>query len=306
MGRRKRQAGLAVLAWYADRIVLAYRPVDGRPPTVTERPANADDGARVLAEIVAELGAAGAACDWLLEPGGSQLLQVERPNVPEAEWPAALRWKLRDMLDYPVDEAVVDAFEVPGLESRGRPPSVYAAAARKAALAPRIADIAAAGLQLRAIGISELAWTRAAAAVQPGEEGLAVLALEPQRGCLLVTRGDTLYVPRPFELDAADVLALPDPNSPRRQRVYERVALDVQRTLDYYDRSFQRAPVRRVLIFGGVTGVDGLPAMLRDTLGLEAVVAEPAATFPALAVLTPPQQARVAPVLAWAMAGAGA
>ena len=42
-----------------------------------------------------------------------QLLLVEAPNVPAAELKAAVRWRMKDMLDYRVDEATVDVLDIP-------------------------------------------------------------------------------------------------------------------------------------------------------------------------------------------------
>jgi MSHA biogenesis protein MshI len=52
-------------------------------------------------------------CSTLLAPGEYQLLQVEAPNVPLAELKTAIRWRIKDLLDYHVNDATVDVLAVP-------------------------------------------------------------------------------------------------------------------------------------------------------------------------------------------------
>src|SRR5271165_6890782 len=42
-------------------------------------------------------------CTSLLPSGDYQMLQIEAPNVPEEEMKAAAAWKVKDMIDYPVE-----------------------------------------------------------------------------------------------------------------------------------------------------------------------------------------------------------
>ena len=42
-----------------------------------------------------------------------QIVQVEAPDVLQSEMRAAIRWRLRDVINFSVDEATVDVFEIP-------------------------------------------------------------------------------------------------------------------------------------------------------------------------------------------------
>src|SRR5262245_39996958 len=42
-----------------------------------------------------------------------QLVQVEAPEVLPAEMRAAVRWRLKDAIDFDIDAAVFDVFEIP-------------------------------------------------------------------------------------------------------------------------------------------------------------------------------------------------
>src|SRR5688500_18366249 len=41
----------------------------------------------------------------LLAPGEYQIVSVEAPDVPAEEMKVAVRWKLKDVIDFPVEEA---------------------------------------------------------------------------------------------------------------------------------------------------------------------------------------------------------
>jgi MSHA biogenesis protein MshI len=42
-----------------------------------------------------------------------QLVQVDAPEVEPSELRSAVRWKLREIINFPVSEAVVDVFDIP-------------------------------------------------------------------------------------------------------------------------------------------------------------------------------------------------
>lgn len=301
--RRRRPTGHVALSLSMDRLALVVRPADGRPVRAYERAAGADI-ATTLQSLVREADAVGMACDWVLEPGAYSLQQVDKPAVPPSEWVQALRWKVRDLIGFPIDDAVMDAFEVPGLDSRGRPPTLYLAVARKDELRPRIAQIEAAGLQLSRIGISDLAWAEVVRTVSPGEDSQAALAIDARGGTMLAMRENTLFVARRFEFDGDDQRVLREPQPGRTDRLFERIALELQRTLDYFDRTHQRPPPRRLLLLAGVEGLDGLGASLRNSLGLEVHGVSPESAWPELSGLPESARVRVAALSAVAM-GAG-
>ena len=282
---------------------MFVQAADGRETRALERSAGADTVAG-LADLVRDGAAEGMACEWVLDPGRYSLLQVEKPAVPPAEWVQALRWKVRDLIGFPVEDAVMDAFEVPGLDSRGRPPSLYLAVARKDELRAQIARIEAAGLQLARIGIADLAWADAVRELQPGDDSQAALVLDARGGSMLALRDSTLFVARRFEFDGDDQRILREAASGGAERLHERIALELQRTLDYFDRTHQRPPPRRLLLLSGLDGLDGLGEALRRMLGLEVQQGVPESRWPALATLTGAARVRVA-ALAAAVGGAG-
>src|SRR5512142_1253256 len=68
----------------------------------------------------------------LLSANEYQLMMVDAPNVPVDELKTAIRWKIKDALNYHVDDATVDVLQIPTNKYGGdRPQSLYAIAASK-------------------------------------------------------------------------------------------------------------------------------------------------------------------------------
>jgi len=89
----------------------------------------AAERSKALQDIVKQHHLTGATCVSVLEHGGYQLLQVEAPDVDPLELKAAIRWRIKDLIDFHVDDAVIDVFEMPANGPRAR--TMYAVAARR-------------------------------------------------------------------------------------------------------------------------------------------------------------------------------
>src|SRR6266850_7265637 len=70
-------------------------------------------------------------CTTLLKPADYQILLVEAPAVTREELKPALRWRIKDMLEYPVEDATIDVLDVPVPPNTAqRAHYMYAVAAR--------------------------------------------------------------------------------------------------------------------------------------------------------------------------------
>jgi MSHA biogenesis protein MshI len=228
-----------------------------------------------LRELVSRNQAAGAQCVLTLEPGAYSLFQVERPPVDDSELRDAVRWKIKDLVDYPLDEAVLDVFDVPPRSQGQQSGTVYVAVAYAPSLRPRVEAIQGAGLELERIDIAELSLRNMALRVSEADEAMALIHLGRHRGMVAIARGPTLFLARSLaygfdtlgtatstdddELGFADA----DPGM-------EAIALEVQRTADYYDSYFGQSPVRKIRIIPGLPSLEGLASHLGSNLALDA------------------------------------
>lgn len=216
----------------------------------------------------------------LLAPGEYQLSVQEAPNVPAVELKTAMRWRIKDILDYPVDEAVVDVLTVPvGKYGSSQPQSVYAIAARNQVIASRAALFAEADIALSAIDIPELAQRNVAAQFEQEGRALALLAFDHTGGLLTFTAGGELYLARRMEVTVGQ---LQDANEMVRVQCMERVELELQRSMDYFDRQFSHLMVSQILL--AVPEQVGLEQFLVANTGLPVVALDMAQGFDISAV----------------------
>jgi MSHA biogenesis protein MshI len=176
----------------------------------------------------------------LLATGDYQLLMVEAPEVPPAELRAAIRWRLRDLIDFHIDDAVLDVFDVPPSGARGVQQHLYVVVSRAELVKARVELLQSAGAELKIIDIPELALRNLAARLDLDINGQAMLHFGSDHGLITLTRAGTLYLARTMDMGYKQLCETPD--------LVDRLALELQRSMDYYDRHFQQAPITSVTL----------------------------------------------------------
>lgn len=182
----------------------------------------------------------------LLGANEYQLLMVEAPNVPVDELKTAIRWKIKDALNYHVDDATIDVLQIPsGKYGSERPQSLYAVAASNETIRKRIALFEKAKIDLSVIDIAETAQRNIAALYETEGRGLALLAFNDDGGLLTITSDGELFLARRIDISIGQ---LSDADDNLRQQYRDRVELEVQRSLDYFDRQFHQISISRMLV----------------------------------------------------------
>ena len=127
-----------------------------------------------------------------------------------------------------------------------------------------MAAFSGAKVPLDAIDIPELALRNVSALLEEPNRGLALLSVTDSGALLTITRSGELYLVRRTEISSTQ-LAGTDADS--RERLLERLMLEVQRTLDNFDRQFGFISVS-ALVVAISPMVDGLLAYLAENLFL--------------------------------------
>lgn len=186
-------------------------------------------------------------CVAVLGRSEYQMFQVDALNVPQQELKQAVRWSIKDLVDYPVANATVDVLKIPfDASNPARPRFMYAIAARNEAVRARIDPLLErSDCGLEAIDIPELAQRNIAETLEQDGRGLALVSFNREGGLLTFTAGGELYHARQIDVTVEQLQAT---DEDRRTHVYERVALDLQRSLDNFERQFPYVGVNRMLI----------------------------------------------------------
>ena len=200
----------------------------------------------------------------LLSANEYQLIMVEAPNVPVDELKTAIRWKVKDSLNYHVDDATIDVLKIPTNKyGADRPQSLYAVASSNETIRKRISLFEKAKIELNVIDIPEMAQRNIAALFETEARGLALLSFSDEGGLLTITCDGELFLARRIDITLGQ---LQDADENLRQQYLDRVVLEVQRSQDYFDRQFHHIPVSRMLVCA--PEALGLERILADSLGL--------------------------------------
>ncbi len=204
------------------------------------------DLSKALANLGKDLDAEDYRCLNLLESGEYQLLSVDAPNVPQQELKTAIRWKLKDMLDYHIDDATFDVLDIPvDKEAGARTHSMFAVAARNQLIQDRQALFEEAKLPLSVIDIPEMAQRNIAALAEPPGRGLGLLSFDAVGGLLTVTFAGELYLSRRLDITLPQLASADDA---QREALHERITLELQRSFDHFDRQYRHIALAKLLL----------------------------------------------------------
>jgi len=235
------------LTWSEDGLCVAHsRPgPDGKPVvTVCGMTQAAASNPASVAKTARDMHMARYRCTGLLDPSEYQMLVVEAPNVPPEELKTAMRWRVKDMLDYHIDDATLDVLDIPPDKNNpARGHSMYAVAARNEVIAKRVALCDDAKIPLEAIDIPEMAQRNIANLLaQPGR-GVALLSFDEHGGLLTVSYEGELYLARHIDVSWRD-LAQAGPET--QHGFFDRITLELQRSIDHLERQFQFISVHQL------------------------------------------------------------
>ncbi|MBS1197206.1 MAG: hypothetical protein H6R18_991 [Proteobacteria bacterium] len=272
LARKKKEGWLAV-GLFADRIDVAHveRPAGARPRLVRlESYARSGDDAAALSALAKQKNLAAYRITTLLAHDSYQLLSVDAPDVPEAELREGVRWRLKDMVDFPVDAAMLDVLPSPVGQMAGRAPTLLAAIVSNTALAPRMAAFDKAKLDLQAVDIAEQAQRNIAALFEDENRGLVMLGLDESGGMLTFTYRGELCVARHIEVTTKQLEAA---DESRRSALLERIGLELQRSIDNFERQYTSISVSKIVV-GPCPSAPGLVEYLRDYVYIPIVAAD--------------------------------
>lgn len=247
--RKKTESGWMSVQFTGDGVCLAHvRRVTDDKPVVTfcadYRLDTAD--VRALEKLGKDANLARFQCSFVLNAGQYQMLVVDAPSVPAAELKTAVRWRIKDMLDFPAAEATLDVLNIPGdknAPSRNR--SLYAVAARNDLIRQRVEAFDAAKLPVSVIDIPELAQRNIASALEEEGRGLALLSFDENGGMLTFTFEGELYSSRHIEIPLSQLVKA---DSEQRQRYFDRITLELQRSFDHFERQFHFIALSKLVL----------------------------------------------------------
>jgi MSHA biogenesis protein MshI len=117
--------------------------------------------------------------------------------------------------------------------------------ARDETIEKRVKLFEKAEISLGAIDIPELAQRNISALLETEGRALGIVSFDNQGGLLTITRGGELLLSRYLDVTLQNLI---DANEERRLQMLERVGLELQRSLDFFDRQPNSVALTRLLI----------------------------------------------------------
>lgn len=205
------------------------------------------------------------ACTTVLDSNQYRLLTTDAPEVPREELRAALRWKIKDLIDFPVQDATLDVFDLPGAQAGANGRSVYVVAARNEAIRQRVEMLNKAKANLQFVDIVEMSLRNIAALVPQDAAGVAILSLSADGGLITLTKQSKLYLTRVLKIGLDSML-----HPSRQLAAFDQISLELQRSLDFFESHFRQPAIRHVYVVPQETDIPGLLEVFQKSLGLTA------------------------------------
>jgi len=177
-------------------------------------------------------------CSSYLRVDDYRLLSADKPEVPEEDLIDAIRWEIKDMIGFPLEEATIDVFPVP--EDAVNQNQLNVVAAKKVVITEQSSMFKEAKLNLKMIDIEELAYRNIAATQEKEATGSVVLILQKNHGMVLFCKAGELHFSR--RLAAGYDLLNSEPGQ------IEAIALEIQRSIDYFDRHFANVGINNLIL----------------------------------------------------------
>lgn len=219
---------------------------------------SAGDRLQVLDRLIRQHQLQKSCCVNVLTSNLHQLVQVDMAALSAEERRDAARWQIRDRIDYPADEAVIDLFEIAPFSSEKKP-LTYVVSAQEKVLRQQVQLFRDCDLKLEAIDIPEFALRNICDLFVEDPRGVAILLLFEETGMLVIAREGTLYLTRLFSTGMNDLIPYASGEYEALTDHLDAIVLEIQRSFDFCESTFHLPMVSRLLI--AQTGQE-IPAMI--------------------------------------------
>lgn len=259
------RAGIA-LADGSFALAVVRRDDTGKPRIEHCETHVAADMAPALKGQLDKLRATRAAACAVIDGDDYQIVQIEAPEVLPSEMRAAVRWRLRDAINFSVDEAAVDIFEIPDPVRRTQSKMLFAVAARDSAIQRIAGALKPVAKGFNAIDIPELCLRNVSALLPQDAKGVAMLALGENFAQLVITRQGVLYVTRRIDIGRRFEMRAQERNGDDVDA--GAMALELQRSLDYYESQYDQSAIGDLVIAPANARSDKLVDALKNETSL--------------------------------------
>jgi MSHA biogenesis protein MshI len=166
---------------------------------------------------------------------------VDKPNVPESEICAALKWQIKDLVTFTPDDMVLDYFDGPVLSGGGEKINVVCAVASE--LRNIVSATNKGNMILQSITTQEFAFSQLVA-IQ--NDACLLVCQEPgEEIVILIVKQGQLY----FHRRLRGFLHIAEKSDEElASNIIDNLSLEIQRSTDYFERQLKQAPIKELKV----------------------------------------------------------
>jgi Tfp pilus assembly protein PilN len=214
---------------HAAQVVYA----EGARPRVTRLwQAQAPDVGQGLQALQASLNTKNCNLVGVLDRAMYRMQATEAPDIPRQDWRDALRWQLKEQVEFAVEDAVLDVLDMPqATQLRHNTPVMVFMVPREDYTRLELAadDL---GLSWQALDVPETALRNVCALTEEGEKAQALVVFGDAHGMLVITFKGELLMARHIEVTVSAIKG----DEEGRGAALSRAALEILRTVDTFER----------------------------------------------------------------------
>jgi MSHA biogenesis protein MshI len=271
--RRKRtRPGITGVALTDNELSLAHVTRNGSielHACESIRAASLAEASRELAKQIHKNSLTNTRCNFVLSPDDYNLLLIEAPSVEAHEMAAAATWKIKGMIDRPLEQLAITVFRVPRDAYRSQRDMIYVVAADRKRIAQVVAMIEQVGLQLESIDIPELAIKNLTDLYNAGTAtSMATLDLRFSGSLMNLSKNDAIYLTRHLNTPVGEEIS----TTAEWGNVRERLVLEIQRSLNYYESQMGQEQIGHILLVPRKNDSELMAEQLNGAMGVRVEV----------------------------------
>jgi len=222
----------------------------------------------MLAQLAKQYKLDHISCNLVLLPEEYQLLQADAPEVPKHELAAALRWQIKDLIDFHIDDAVIDHIDLPNKNTSGKA-QLLVVTSRQSTIQAHVDTLVTAGINLATIDIAVQATRNIIAQLDSTETSIGLLNLWDDIAKISVILNNDIYINRISSIGLQSLQFISEDNS-SSQAILDSLALELQRTFDYYESHSRQAAITQLIIVSNDQAVS-IEQQLQQRLGINCI-----------------------------------
>ena len=203
-------------------------------------PVNAEHYSEALESLKVEYNLSGH-CHIVLAASMYQIVQVDKPNVPEEEVSSALKWQIKGLVQFAPENMVVDYFDAPGVV--GSSEKINVVCASLSDIKAMVEQLNHDGFSVKSISTEEFAF---ASLVPVTDDACLLVCQQPnEEVMLLIIKQGKIYFYRRLR---GFIEIAHRSEAELAMSVIDALSLEIQRSTDYFERQLKQAPIKNIKI----------------------------------------------------------